>query len=221
MTDSLERYAFRSYKQLFIHLSIAIALAIILGNCLYGRILTDTGSFVSITSAMTAASGALLSITLIVFFFYSRSLTDSRDKFNEKLAQLHEKLRSQMEVSARFHPDISRELSEFYQISTLYMPGQPVDTDKLDKIRTRFLGWATDQTKKRRRKLDAGDPSEYDSFEVHLRDAVSLGAKVNHTLLLIQYLSPAIQKQKKWQRVDLNHRPRAYEGQSRLVILLD
>lgn len=127
MIDFFNKYALRSFRQVLIHVSIAIILAILLVFILDSRISIGANSFVSIVSSMAAISGALLAISLALFFFFCRHITDWRDKLTEKLIQGRADLRAQIEKSVQYHPDISRRLAALYDKSMNYMQGQLID----------------------------------------------------------------------------------------------
>jgi len=136
-------------------------------------------------SSIATASGALLAISLALFFFFSKHVTDWRDKLIEKLIQGRTQLRVQIEKSAQCHPDISRHLAALYDETINYIPGQLVDMGKIDKAGAVFQDWAIEQVKKRGREIDLGNPIEYDSFELQLRDAYLCYREVKHTFRLI------------------------------------
>ena len=87
VADRLQKYTFRSIRQIIIHVLVAILLAIILYVCLQSIVTISSNYFVAIMSAMTAASGALLAITIVVANFYGIHVTDWRDKLVEQMRQ--------------------------------------------------------------------------------------------------------------------------------------
>lgn len=185
MVDFFDKYALRSFRQVLIHVSVAIVLAILLGFILGNRISIGANSFVSIVSSMAAISGALLAISLALFFFFSRHITDWRDKLTEKLIQGRAELRAQIRESAQCHPNISRHLAALYDKSINYIQGQLIDMEEIDKAGAVFVDWAIQQAEKRAREIDLGDPTEYNSFELHLRDAYLCYREVKHTFRLL------------------------------------
>lgn len=184
MRISLDRYAFRSFKQVLLHALVAIGLAVILHFLLSDRITIVANSFVSILSAIATISGALLAISLALFFFFSRHIIDWRDKLTERLAQARVGIRTQMEKSALHHPEISRHLAPLYDKSVRYTPGQTIDMKEIEEA-DKFIGWATEQAKRHARELDPGDLAEYNSFELQLRDAYLCNREIKHTLRLL------------------------------------
>lgn len=185
MSDKLQRYAFRSTRQIFFHVAAAIVLAILLSFILGSRISISVNSFVSIVSSMGTISGVLLAISLALFFFFSRHATDWRDKLTEKLMQGRAELRAQIQKSAQHHPDIPRHLAALYDKSIKYEQGQLVDMEEIDKAGSVFADWATEQAEKRARSIDLGDTKEYNSFELQLRDAYLCYREVKHTFRLL------------------------------------
>lgn len=182
---SLDRYAFRSFKQVLLHALVAIGLAAILHFLLGDRITIVANSFISILSAIATISGALLAISLALFFFFSRHVTDWRDKLIERLAQARAGIRAQMEKSALLHhPEISRHLAPLYDKSVRYTPGQIIDMKEIEEA-DKFVGWAAEQAKRHARELDPGDFAEYNSFELQLRDAYLCNREIKHTLRLL------------------------------------
>lgn len=185
MVNFLNKYALRSFWQVLIHVIVAIILAILLGFYLGNRISISAGSFVSIMSSMAVISGALLAISLTLFFFFSRHNIEWRDKLTEKLVRGRTELRAQIQKSAQHHPDISRHLAALYDKSINYIQGQSIDMGEIDKASAVFVEWAVQQAQKRARRIDLGDPTEYTSFELQLRDAYLCAREVKHTFRLL------------------------------------
>jgi len=191
-SDRLEKYAFRSVRQILLHLPASAVLAAIVGLFLGCTITVSASHFVAIVSSMSAASGALLAITIAVATFYSRHETDSRDKLIEKLAQERARTRHQMEKSAPPHPEISRHLAPLYEKSVGYTPGQPIDMEEIGKAADLFTDWARNQAENRSREIDPGKPEEYVSFELHLRDATLCISELEYTFRLLMLASIGI-----------------------------
>ncbi len=186
ISDKLQRYAFRSNNQILVHAAVAIILAVLFSFILGTRISVSGSSFVLIVSSMGTISGALLAISLALFFFFSRHVTDWRDKIAEKLVQGRAELRAIIQRSAQHHPDISRHLAALYEKSLTYFPGQLIEMEEIDKAGSVFVDWATNQAKKRARRIDLGNPKEYNSFELQLRDAYICYREVKHVFRLIR-----------------------------------
>lgn len=185
MTDKLQRYAFRSTTQVIIHVLASVIVALVLYFLLHDKLSIPETHFVTITSSMSAASGALLAVTIALATFYGLHVTNWRDKLVDKLTEASARTRKQMEKSAKQYPEISRHLAPLYEESLLYVPGMPIDKTKSDDIAHSFLGWARSQAGNKKREIDAGDVTAYDSFEMHLRDAILCEHKVHHTLTLL------------------------------------
>jgi hypothetical protein len=187
----LERSAVPSYKHVLFHFGIAILLLVVfilLYTCLDIQISISANAFVAITSAMAAASGALLAISLALATFFSRYVTDWRDRLIDALERGQTELESQMAQSARKHPEISRRLSEIYVKFSYYIPGQSIDADDVFKASKVFDDWAKTRAKeaqKANRTFDFGDLSTYESFEKHLFDASLRITKVRGKLVLL------------------------------------
>lgn len=185
MVDFLEKYALRSFRQVLIHVAVAIVLCIVLSVTLGNQVSISTESFVSIVSSIAAASGALLAVTLALLFFFARHVMDSRDKLFEKLIQGRKQLREQIEKSARFYPEISRRLSALYDKSIRYIPGQPIDMKEVRTAGGVFQDWAIEQVKGKTKPIDLGDPAALNSFELHLRDAQVCKSEVTQTFAML------------------------------------
>ncbi len=89
-----------------------------------------------------------------------------------------------MEKSAKQYPEISRQLAPLYEKSLLQVPGKPINKTEIDEIAHSFLDWARIQVDSRKRTIDAGDVAEYDSFEMHLRDAIICEHQISYNLRL-------------------------------------
>lgn len=193
LIDSLQAYAFRSTRQVILHVFLSTVVALILYLSLTDKLSISETYFVTITSSMSAASGALLAVTIALATFYSLHTTNWRDKLVDKLTEGSSKMRKQMEKSAKQYPDISRHLAPLYEESLLYVPGKPIDKTKIDSTARSFLGWARSQTGIKERGMDAGDVITYDSFEMHLRDAVLCEHEVHHSLILLDVVRRQMQ----------------------------
>ena len=187
----LEKSAIPSFKHVLFHFGVAILLLVVfvlLYTCLDIKVTISTNAFVAITSSMAAASGALLAISLALATFFSRYVTDWRDRLIDALERGRSELESQMAQSARQHPEISRRLSEIYVKFSYYIPGQSIDADEIFRASKVFDEWAkkkAEEAHKAKRTFDFGDLSTYESFEKHLFDASLRITKVRERLLLL------------------------------------
>lgn len=181
--DKLQKYAVRSYRQLLIHIFVAISLAVLFSIFLACAYIIREDSFVAIISSMSAASAVLLAVSLALATFFSRHIMDWTDRLVYNLKEDRERLEKQMEKSAKLHPEISNRLVELYLRSAFYIPGQEVDTTEIYKADKIFSDWAKEQAKKSAQKFNFGDLSTYDSFEKHLFDAQLRNAELRHTLI--------------------------------------
>ena len=132
LTDKLQEYAFRSTRQVIIHVLLSIVVALILYFSLLGKLSISETYFVTITSSMSAASGALLAITIALATFYGLHVTNWRDKLVHELAEARTRMRKQMEKSVEQYPEISRKLAPLYNKSRLYVPGKPINKKEID-----------------------------------------------------------------------------------------
>jgi len=185
IADKLERYALRSKTQVVIHVLASIVVASLLYFLLRYKLNVPETYFVTITSSMSAASAALLAITIALGSYYSLNAINWRDKLIDKLTEASVKTRKQMEKSAKQYPEISRQLAPLYEKSLLHVPGKPINRTEIDEITNSFLNWARVQAESRKRAIDAGDVTEYDSFEMHLRDAIICEHQISHSLRLL------------------------------------
>lgn len=173
----LEKSAIPSFKHVLLHFGIAILLLVVvvlLYVFLDIQVTISANTFVAVTSAMAAASGALLAISLALAIFFSRYVTDWRDRLIDGLERSQAELESQMAKSARQHPEISRRLTDIYIESAHYIPGKSIDPSEVDKASAVFDEWAktkAEEAQKANRTFDFGDLSTYESFEKHLFDA--------------------------------------------------
>ena len=107
--DKLDRYALRSKTQIVIHVLASISVASLLYFLLRSKLSVPETYFVTITSSMSAASAALLAITIALGSYYSLNAMNWRDKLIDNLAKASVKTRKQMEKSAKQYPEISRQ----------------------------------------------------------------------------------------------------------------
>lgn len=187
----LEKSAIPSFKHVLLHFGIAILLLVVL-VLLYVfldiQVTISANTFVTVTSAMAAASGALLAISLALATFFSRYVTDWRNRLIDGLERSQAELESQMAKSARQHPEISRRLTEIYMKSAYYIPGQSIDPSEVIEASAVFDKWAktkVEEAQKANRTFDFGDLSTYESFEKHLSDAGLCITRVREKLLLL------------------------------------
>ena len=185
----LERSAIPSFKHVLLHFGIAILLLVVvvlLYVFLDTQVTISANTFVTVTSAMAAASGALLAISLALATFFSRYVTDWRDRLIDGLERSQAELESQMAKSARQHPEISRRLAEIYMKFAYYIPGQSIEPSEVYKASAVFDGWAktkVEEAHEANRTFDFGDLSTYESFEKHLFDASLCITRVRQKLL--------------------------------------
>jgi len=180
--DKLQRYAIRTFRQLLVHSLVAVLLSILLGFVLGNYIAVSVNNFVAIISSASAASGVLLAVSLALATFFAKHVTDWRDRLIHKLREDQERLAMQMERSAKFHPEISRRLTELYLQSAFYIPGQTVDIEKMRSADKIFHGWAKEQAQKSANKFDFGNLNTYESFEKHIFDAHLRSTELTQTL---------------------------------------
>ncbi|MBI2852213.1 MAG: hypothetical protein HYX84_03810 [Chloroflexi bacterium] len=188
--DKLQRYAVRTFRQLLVHSLVAVLLSF-LGYVLGNYVSVSVNNFVAITSSTSAASGALLAVSLALATFWARHVTDWRDRLITKLGKDQDRLALQMGRSAKFHPEISRRLAELYLQSTFYIPGQTIDMEKVDSGRKVFDDWAKEQAKKSSNKFDFGNLNTYESFEKHLFDASLQSTTMRQTLVQLHIVEVA------------------------------
>lgn len=193
IADKLDRYALRSKTQVVIHVLAPIVLASLLYFLLSHKLSVPETYFVTITSSMSAASAALLAVTIALGSYYSLNAINWRDKLIDKLTEASVKTRKQMEKSAKQYPEISRQLAPLYEKSLLQVPGKPINKTEIDEITNSFLTWARIQAESRKRTIDAGDVTEYDSFEMHLRDAIICEHQISHSFRLLDIVRHRIQ----------------------------
>lgn len=193
IADKLDRYALRSKTQVVIHVLALIVVASLLYFLLCNKLSVPETYFVTITSSMSAASAVLLAVTIALGSYYSLNAINWRDKLIDKLTEASVKTRKQMEKSAKQYPEISRQLAPLYEKSLLHVPGKPINKTEIDEITNSFLNWARVQAESRKRTIDAGDVTEYDSFEMHLRDAIICEHQISHSLRLLDIVRHRIQ----------------------------
>ncbi len=185
----IDGIVFRSYWQVAGHFVLATIIAVGLSVILDFKIVESNGGVVTYLSSIVAASGALLAVTIAVSFFANRNFTEERDKYIDKLAYGRGLLRKQMEHSASKYPDISRKLAPLYELCTRYTRGREVKEVDTSKAYQHFFQWAKAVTKGKESNIDVGEESSYDSFEMHLRDALvcALEVKLVFTSLTMSY----------------------------------
>lgn len=193
IADKLDRYALHSKTQVVIHVLALIAVASILYFLFRYKLSVPETYFVTIVSSMSAASAALLAITIALGSYYSLNAINWRDKLLDKLTEASVQTRKQMEKSAKQYPEISRQLAPLYEKSLFQVPGKPIDKTEIDELTNSFLNWARIQAESRKRAIDAGDVTEYDSFEMHLRDAIICEHQISHSLRLLDIVRHRIQ----------------------------
>ena len=189
--DKLQKYAVRTFRQLLVHSLIAIFLSILVGFVLGNCKSISVGNFVAIISSASAASGALLAVSLALATFFARHVTDWRDRLVYKLGEDQEGLAMQMERSAKFYPEISRRLAELYLQSASYIPGQSVDIEKMRSADRIFHDWAKEQAQKSTNTFDFGNLNTYESFEKHLFDAHLRSTAMTETLTQLHIVEVA------------------------------
>lgn len=96
-----------------------------------------------------------------------------------------------MERSAKFHPEISRRLTELYLHSVFYIPGQPVDIEKMRSADKIFHDWAKEQAQKSANKFDFGNLNTYESFEKHIFDAHLRSTELTQTMTQLHVVEVA------------------------------
>ncbi len=185
IVDKLDRYALRSKTQIVIHVLALIAVASLLYFLLPSKLSVSEIHFVTITSSMSAASAALLAITIALGSSYGLNAINSRDKLIDNLTKASVKTRKQMEKSAKQYPEISRQLAPLYDKSLFQVAGKPIDQTEIDVLTNSFLDWVRSQAESGKRVIDAGDVTVYDSFAMHLRDAIICEHQLSHSLRLL------------------------------------
>ena len=167
----LDKSSLRSFVHIPVHVCVAVALAALF---YFGQFVTETindNSLVIILSAIAAASGALLAVSLAFGIFRSQYYTDWTYRSRERLRNQRGKLEEMMKKSARKYPDISRRLVEQYLLMALYIPGQPISIDEITDSDKEFHNWVNAQLLKSGKKIDFGDINDYETFEKHAVDA--------------------------------------------------
>ncbi len=186
--EFLERYAIPSFKHVAIHISVAIVLLVLFFIILRDIVSIDSISFVGITSSISAASGALLAISIALAIFFSSHITSWRDKHIERLERGRAELANQMAKSAKQYPEISRRLSTLYEKSAFYVTGQAISPDDIFDASRVYDEWAKEEALKAikdNRKFDFGNLGTYESYEKHLFDSSLCSTKVRESLVLL------------------------------------
>ncbi len=189
--DRLQEYAVRTFRQLLVHSLVAVFLSALLGFVLGDYLSVSINNFVAIISSTSAASGALLAVSLALATFWARHVTDWRDRLTTKLRKDQDRLALQMERSAKFHPEISRRLTELYLQSAFYIPGQSVDIEKMRSADKIFRDWAKERAQNSSNKFDFGNLNTYESFEKHLFDAGLQMTEMTQTLTQLNVVEVA------------------------------
>ena len=179
----VSKYALRSFKQVLTHAIIAIVLALLFYFLASNTIKISGNAFVAIMTSITAASGALLAVSLVFATFMGRYVTDWRDRIFERFGRERDELRSQIKSSAKNHPEISRRLVNLYILATQYIRGQVINEDEVYEADKIFHYWAKEKAERSKNKIDLGDLSTYDSFEKHLFDAHLCSTAVRQSLI--------------------------------------
>jgi hypothetical protein len=168
---TLDKVSLRSFAQVVVHVCIAVALAALLYfGQFVGEAINDN-DLVTILAVFAAASGALLAVSLALGIFSSQYYTDWTHSSRERLRNQLEKLEDRMQKSARKYPGISRRLVELYMLMVMYIPGQPVDFDKVLESDKVFHNWVKEQLKKSGKEIDFGNIDDYETFEKYAFDA--------------------------------------------------
>ena len=68
----------------------------------------------------------------------------------------------------------------------------PIDKTEINDIANSFLGWTRSQVQNGTREIDAGNVTAYESFEIHLKDAIVYEHEVHHSLVLLLTLPHSI-----------------------------
>jgi len=168
----IDGIVFRSYLQIIGHIIFATIVGVGLYILLDFEIVEPNGGIVIYLSSIGASSGALLAVTIAVAFFANRNFTEERDKNIDRLVNGRNLLRKHMENSASKYPDISRNLVPIYELSVGHTRGREIKITDSDTSYQHFFQWAKEVTKGKQSVIDVGDKSSYDSFEMHLRDAL-------------------------------------------------
>jgi hypothetical protein len=180
--DWLTKWTFSSFKNVAIHVGISFILAMILYLTVTDRASVSNQSFVTIMASMASASGMLLAVTVAVASFYAGHMLGWKDQLVGMLSQAEGSIREHMEVCAHCHPEISRHLAPLYQEIIAYIPGKQVDERRMDEIAQRFRNWAMEQVNTMQRSGDARNPSEHESFKLHLHNAIVCHVRAKLTL---------------------------------------
>jgi hypothetical protein len=167
----LDHVSMRSFVHVLVHVCVAVGLAALF---YFGQFVGETindNNLVTILAAVAAASGALLAVSLALGIFSSQYYTDWTYRSREHLRNQLEKLEDWMQKSAKKYPGISSRLVELFMLMASYIPGQPVDFDKVFEADKVFHGWVKEQLIKRGKKIDFGNIDDYETFEKYAFDA--------------------------------------------------
>jgi hypothetical protein len=167
----LDRVSLRSFRQVVVHVCIAVALAAVLyfGRFVGGAI--SDNDLVIILAAIAAGAGALLAVSLALGIFSSQYYTDWTYRSRERLRNQLEGLEDRMQKSARKYPGISSHLVELFMLMAMYIPGQPVEFDKVREADKVFHDWVSQELIKSGKKINFGSIDDYETFEKYAFDA--------------------------------------------------
>jgi hypothetical protein len=183
--EFVSKYSFRSSKQILLHLAFSAAIAIVVYLFGADNLVVKQQGFLPVISAIGTVSGALLAAIIAISTFYSRYVTDWRDRLVVRLENLEAKLRKQIEISASDNPDISRHLGNIYDMVIQYRPGQKVNMDNVQKAALVFQEWANAEVETKGHEIDLGNIRALRSFEMQLRDSAVC---VSNVVILFWYL---------------------------------
>ncbi|MGB2877174.1 MAG: hypothetical protein WBB97_03980, partial [Dehalococcoidales bacterium] len=171
------------FKRALIYTLIAIMLSLLFYFLAGNIIKISSNNFVAIMSSTSAASGALLAVSIAFYTFLGRYMADWRDRLYERFIKERDELKSQIQISAKHHPEISRRLVDLYLFSAQYILGQKIKKDEVYEAANMFHPWAKEKSETGNFKFDFGDLSTYDSFAKHLFDAHFYSTAVRNSLI--------------------------------------
>lgn len=179
----LDQISVRSFTQLLVHVLIAVALAVVLYFSRFGGEAINDSSTVIILAAMAAAAGALLAVSVALGIFCSQYYTDWSCRSREVRRYQLEKLGDGMQKWARKYPGISGRLGGLFELMAMYIPGQPVDFDKVFESDKVFNLWVKEELEKSGKKIDFGNIDAYESFEKCAYDASLVAGESKEVLM--------------------------------------
>ncbi|MGB2815467.1 MAG: hypothetical protein WBC75_10355, partial [Dehalococcoidales bacterium] len=106
----ISQFVISSFKRALIYTLIAIMLSLLFYFLAGNIIKISSNNFVAIMSSTSAASGALLAVSIAFYTFLGRYMADWRDRLYERFIKERDELKSQIQISAKHHPEISRRL---------------------------------------------------------------------------------------------------------------